>query len=231
MYLSNNSLWLGEDHKIGVNTSNNNVEIRKRKRDIVPQSFIDAGRSETEILSAAQVASLPDMTLRKWAEVARIFDIDQNDIFNGNIDGEWQTTLDVKTIADDVSALETLTTNQGTTLSEVETNANAALTHGISNSNDISLLETLTTNQVTTLDNLQSLTGNQATTLTNLQTSLGNKQDSISSSTDLTMQNLTLSGCIRGPSTMYIDPSTDGPTGTLIVNGDLQVKGTTTTID
>jgi hypothetical protein len=231
MYLSNNSLWLGEDHKIGVNTSNNNVEIRKRKRDIVPQSFIDAGKSETEILSAAQVASLPDMTLRKWAEVARIFNIDQNDIFNGNIDREWQTTLGVKTIADDVSALKTLTTNQGITLSEVETNANAALTHGISNSNDISLLETLTTNQGTTLDNLQSLTGNQATTLTNLQTSLGNKQDSISSSTDLTMQNLTLSGCIRGPSTMYIDPSTDGPTGTLIVNGDLQVKGTTTTID
>jgi hypothetical protein len=40
-----------------------------------------------------------------------------------------------------------------------------------------------------------------------------------------------LSGCLRGPSTMYIDPANDGVTGTLIVNGDLQVKGTTTTID
>lgn len=62
--------------------------------------------------------------------------------------------------------------------------------------------------------------------------------DNVTASSSLVTHNaqinndLTLSGCLRGPSTMYIDPATHGDdTGTLIVKGDLQVLGTTTTID
>lgn len=44
--------------------------------------------------------------------------------------------------------------------------------------------------------------------------------------------NLTLSGYLRGPSSFTIDPATHGDdTGTLIVAGNLQVDGTTTTIN
>jgi hypothetical protein len=67
--------------------------------------------------------------------------------------------------------------------------------------------------------------------VTTLQTSVESKQAIITSTTDLSIKDLTLSGSLRGPSTMYIDPANDGETGTLIVNGNLQVKGTTTTID
>jgi hypothetical protein len=44
--------------------------------------------------------------------------------------------------------------------------------------------------------------------------------------------NLTLSGYLRGPSSFTIDPATHGDdTGTLIIAGNLQVDGTTTTIN
>jgi hypothetical protein len=65
-----------------------------------------------------------------------------------------------------------------------------------------------------------------------LQTSVASKQATITTTTDLTMQNLTLSGYLRGPTNMIIDPEThDDDTGTLIVKGNLQVLGTTTTIN
>ena len=69
------------------------------------------------------------------------------------------------------------------------------------------------------------------TNISSLQTSVESKQATITHTTDLSINDLRLYGCLRGPSTMYIDPANDGVTGTLIVNGNLQVKGTTTTID
>ena len=49
---------------------------------------------------------------------------------------------------------------------------------------------------------------------------------------DVSGTNATLSGYLRGPSTFTIDPATHGDnTGTLVVAGNLQVDGTTTTIN
>lgn len=49
---------------------------------------------------------------------------------------------------------------------------------------------------------------------------------------DLAGTNITLSGYLRGPSTFTIDPAAHGDnTGTLVVAGNLQVDGTTTTIN
>jgi len=49
---------------------------------------------------------------------------------------------------------------------------------------------------------------------------------------DISGTNATLSGYLRGPSTFTIDPATHGDnTGTLVVAGNLQVDGTTTTIN
>jgi uncharacterized protein YcfJ len=87
-------------------------------------------------------------------------------------------------------------------------------------------------NTVTTIAQSTSLlTSQHATTISELITSVASKQDTITSNSNLNIQDLTLSGCLRGPGTMYIDPANDGASGTLIVNGNLTVKGTTTTID
>jgi hypothetical protein len=48
----------------------------------------------------------------------------------------------------------------------------------------------------------------------------------------ITVGNITTTGYIRGPSTFILDPATHGDdTGTLVVAGNLQVDGTTTTIN
>ena len=49
---------------------------------------------------------------------------------------------------------------------------------------------------------------------------------------DVQFNNLTLTGSLRGPATMTIDPAAVGDnTGTLVIAGNLQVDGTTTTIN
>ena len=64
-------------------------------------------------------------------------------------------------------------------------------------------------------DTLDSVTGRGATT-----------------SNSITVGNITTTGYLRGPSTFTIDPATHGDnTGTLVIAGNLQVDGTTTTIN
>jgi lipopolysaccharide export system protein LptA len=54
----------------------------------------------------------------------------------------------------------------------------------------------------------------------------------LSSTDSPTFDNLTLTGSLRGPATMTIDPAAVGDnTGTLVIAGNLQVDGTTTTIN
>lgn len=54
----------------------------------------------------------------------------------------------------------------------------------------------------------------------------------IASGTDISSNNLTLSGDLRGPTTFTIDPAAIGDnTGTVVIAGDLQVDGETTTIN
>jgi len=49
---------------------------------------------------------------------------------------------------------------------------------------------------------------------------------------NISLQNITLTGYLRGPSSFTIDPAAHGDdTGTLVVAGNLQVDGTTTTIN
>ena len=56
--------------------------------------------------------------------------------------------------------------------------------------------------------------------------------DKYQSGDDVSLGNATLSGYLRGPATFVIDPAARGDaTGTLQVLGNLQVDGTTTTIN
>ena len=118
MFVSDNSLWIGDEHKATINPLNNNLEFKRRKTDAIPHSFILAGINDTtEILSSAGEASLTNMSLAKWKRVARNLgitingktglDIDSTDIFDTGESDDWQTSLDVKTIADDVTTLQT----------------------------------------------------------------------------------------------------------------------------
>jgi len=65
IYVSSNSLWIGDDHKIQI--SNGKMKFRKRKNNIVPASISSAGGNEAAALAYASKGSLSAMTLEDWA--------------------------------------------------------------------------------------------------------------------------------------------------------------------
>ncbi len=78
--------------------------------------------------------------------------------------------------------------------------------------------------------------GNQplATSVTNADISSSAAIDlsKLATSGDLSATNVTLGGYLRGPSTFTIDPAAHGDnTGTLVIAGNLQIDGTTTTVN
>ena len=90
LFLSDNSLWVGDDHKIDI--SGGKMRFKKRKNDKVPSAVTSAGGNETNALAHAGVSSLTDMTLDKWQNYAatlsgtpgikEMFGNDQPDEFN-----------------------------------------------------------------------------------------------------------------------------------------------------
>ncbi len=69
------------------------------------------------------------------------------------------------------------------------------------------------------------------TTVTNNQVSFAIGQ-AVGTASDVTFNNATLTGYLRGPSTFTIDPATHGDdTGTVVIAGNLTVQGTTTTVN
>jgi hypothetical protein len=69
------------------------------------------------------------------------------------------------------------------------------------------------------------------TTVTNNQVSFAIGQ-AVGTTSDVTFNNATLTGYLRGPSTFTIDPAAHGDdTGTVVIAGNLTVQGTTTTVN
>jgi hypothetical protein len=100
------------------------------------------------------------MTLGKWKQVARSLgitingksnlDIDPTDIFDTSQTDDWQTTVDVKTIADDVSVLQT-------SLNTVQVTADAANSLATTNATSIGEINTSLTTVQGTADAANSL--------------------------------------------------------------------------
>lgn len=55
--------------------------------------------------------------------------------------------------------------------------------------------------------------------------------DNLEFSKEVSLTDAIMSGTLRGPASFTIDPATDGASGTVIIAGNLQVDGTTTTIN
>lgn len=69
------------------------------------------------------------------------------------------------------------------------------------------------------------------TTVTNNQVSFAIGQ-AVATTSDVTFNNATLTGYLRGPSTFTIDPAAHGDdTGTVVIAGNLTVQGVTTTVN
>tara|TARA_B100002019_G_scaffold293240_1_gene319582 strand:- start:8650 stop:9321 length:672 start_codon:yes stop_codon:yes gene_type:complete len=92
LFLSDNSLWLGDETKLSF--SNNQVKFRKRKKNITPAAILELpGASETEALQFSKKETVNDMKLENWIAYAKTKkpEIDISDIFRDD-DTDFETT-------------------------------------------------------------------------------------------------------------------------------------------
>ena len=69
LYISDNSLWIGDAHKITI--EGGSMKFRKRDVSIVPASITAAGGNSTGALASSGVANLSAMKLHHWEKYAK----------------------------------------------------------------------------------------------------------------------------------------------------------------
>ena len=69
IYVSDNSLWVGDTHKISI--KDGKMKFRKRKTTVVPTAVTNAGGNEAGALAHAGVGSLAAMELKHWQAYMR----------------------------------------------------------------------------------------------------------------------------------------------------------------
>ena len=99
LFLSDNSLWVGDQHKISI--SSGNMKFRKRKMT-TPEAVISAGGNEAAALAHGGVASVNDMTIAKWFAYYKTLDGQSgariNDIFRDNA-ADWDKDDEAGSVA------------------------------------------------------------------------------------------------------------------------------------
>ena len=101
LFISDNSLWVGDTTKISF--TNGKMKFRKRKRNIVPAAILNAGLSKghanhqatkTAALQHAGVSSLEEMKLAHWARYMRTLQPQATvgDIFRRDHDEDYEVT-------------------------------------------------------------------------------------------------------------------------------------------
>jgi len=128
LFLSDNSLWIGDTHKVTI--SGGKMKFRKRKTTAVPAAVTAASGTESAALTHAGVATLADMKLTHWkdymrtlagqsaAEVKDIFrsnSEDYEDDFEAGASSGGSTSAQTAVTSMDQNQIETLTIASGTT--------------------------------------------------------------------------------------------------------------------
>ena len=78
LFLSDNSLWLGDANKI--DTSSGSVKTKKRKKTVVPSAITTAGGTEANLLASAGKASLDLVTLQEALAYLTFLDVTKKDV-------------------------------------------------------------------------------------------------------------------------------------------------------
>ena len=128
----------------------------------------------------------------------------------------------------DIAARDAILTSTTTTANAALPRAGGALTGAVTTNSTFDGRDVATDG--TKLDTIEtSATADQTQAEIN---ALGITATGLSGTPNVSIGNITTTGYLRGPSTFTIDPATHGDdTGTLVIAGNLQVDGTTTTIN
>lgn len=94
MYVADNSLWVGDDHKVEV--QNGKMKFKKRKKNTTPTSIENAGGNSAGALASSGRASLEQMTLNDWVVYGKslggsLANAKPNDIFTSDNADDWES--------------------------------------------------------------------------------------------------------------------------------------------
>jgi hypothetical protein len=109
LFLSDNSLWIGDDHKIDI--SGGKMKFKKRKKTAIPKNISDLGGDHaninTIITNTAGVSSIEEMTLHHWHDYTIQHSLDIagkgagnasiEDIFSSNHPDDWDNDDELDT--------------------------------------------------------------------------------------------------------------------------------------
>jgi len=97
LYISDNSLWVGDTTKIAF--SGGKMRFRKRKTNIVPAVVTNAGGSQAAALAHAGKAALTDMKLEDWRDYGKSLNasLEVSDIFT-DTDADYEVDEVVNTV-------------------------------------------------------------------------------------------------------------------------------------
>lgn len=128
LFLSDNSLWVGDDHKVEV--QGGKMKFKKRKKNTTPTSIENAGGNSAGALSSSGRASLDQMTLNDWVVYGKslggsLANATPSDIYGSEIADDWDSDDSVVTDVGDKSLPNDTTIANYTTPTAVTTNAGA----------------------------------------------------------------------------------------------------------
>jgi hypothetical protein len=78
LFLSSNSLWVGDEHKVEV--SGGKMKFKKRKKSVIPKAITDAGGDTSGALASSGKASISQMTLKDHVTYLSSLDANKTDV-------------------------------------------------------------------------------------------------------------------------------------------------------
>ena len=115
LFLSDNSLWIGDNHKIDIVSGK--MKFKKRKTNVVPAAITAASGTDSAAIAHAGVSSLAEMKLHHWEAYAHTLSgletSNIKDIFVSGTAGDWEEDQELgassSTTTKKGQVLETLT--------------------------------------------------------------------------------------------------------------------------
>ena len=116
LFLSSNSLWVGDSHK--VDTTDGKVKFRKRKgASEVPPTITNAGGTSSGAINHAGVSSLAEITLKHWLSYYIVLtgnnDATIDDVFRPGNNEDYSESLSTIGQINDISDVDTTAANAG----------------------------------------------------------------------------------------------------------------------
>ncbi len=90
IYVSQNSIWMGDDNRITIDPNNGEFTFQKRDREAVPPALVAAGLDINEVRTRLGKGATRDLSLDDWKREAKRYNLDMVDVFDTAETSLWE---------------------------------------------------------------------------------------------------------------------------------------------